>query len=338
VKQLLTIKPKELVMQDVEKPKISTNTDVLVKIKAVGFCGSDMHIYRGTSPVATYPRVMGHEIVGVIEKIGEDVTKVKVGDRVIIDQIINCNNCYPCSISRPNICSNLKVRGVHIDGGYREYITADQNAMHTLPEGLHFSDAVMIEPMSIAFQACWRAQITSNDTVFILGAGALGKSLIKAVLLIGANLIVSDVVDERLDEARILGVKIIINSQRENLIEKLKEYTEYGPSVSIDAAGFIDSLQLLADITSNAGRIITMAFLSNPSQIAQFKITSKELDICGSRLQNNKFDEVIEAYKHGKIKIEGQVSHVIPFDRAIDAFKMIDSRDTMIKKIVLEFE
>jgi L-gulonate 5-dehydrogenase len=196
----------------------------------------------------------------------------------------------------------------------------------------------MIEPMSIAFQACWRAQITSNDTVFILGSGALGKSLIKAVLLAGAKLIVSDIVDERLDEAKILGVKTVINSQREDLIEKLKEYTKYGPSVSIDAAGFTDSLQLLADITSNAGRIIIMAFLLNLSQIAQFKITSKELDIRGSRLQNNKFNEVIKAYEDGKIKIEGQVSHIIPFNKAIDAFKMIDSGDKTIKKVVLSFE
>lgn len=154
MKQLLTVKPKKLVMEDVQSPKITVDTEVLVKVKAAGICGSDVHIYHGTQPVATYPRVMGHEITGVIEKIGKNVTKVKVGDRVIVDNVISCGKCYPCSINRPNICANLKVRGVHVHGGFREYITADQDAMDLLPDGLSFSDAVMIEPMSIAFQVC----------------------------------------------------------------------------------------------------------------------------------------------------------------------------------------
>jgi L-gulonate 5-dehydrogenase len=338
MKQLLTEKPRVLKIQDVEEPRIGSPTEVLVKMKAAGICGSDVHIYHGTSPVATYPRVMGHEIVGVVAEIGNEVTKVKVGDAVILDQIVACGECYPCKIGRPNICCNLKVRGVHIDGGYREYITAPEEAMHLLPPGLAFTDAVMIEPMSIAFQSCSRAQITKDDIVFILGAGALGKSLIKAALLTGAELIVSDVVDERLEEAAALGVARTINSKKEDLAAKLKEYTRWGPTVSIDAAGFPGSLPLLTDLTCNAGRVITMAFLEDPSPVQQFKITAKELDVRGSRLQNNKFEEVLRAYRAGKIKIEGQVSHVFPFAEAIEAFQRIDTGDPSIRKVALSFE
>jgi L-gulonate 5-dehydrogenase len=337
MKQLLTEKPKVLKMMDVEPPKIEGPKDVLVKMKAVGICGSDVHIYHGTSPVATYPRVMGHEIVGVVAEIGKEVSRVKAGDPVILDQIVSCGECYPCKIGRPNICCNLKVRGVHIDGGYREYITAPEEAMHLLPAGLSFTDAVMIEPMSIAFQSCSRAQITKDDIVFILGAGALGKSLIRAALLTGAELIVADVAGERLDEAKALGVKRVINSQKEDLAAKLKEYTRWGPTVSIDAAGFPGSLPLLTDLTCNAGRVITMAFLDEPSPVQQFKITAKELDVRGSRLQNNKFEEVITAFKAGKIAFDGAVSHVLPFAEAIEAFKMIDAGDPAIRKVVLTF-
>jgi L-gulonate 5-dehydrogenase len=307
-------------------------------MKAAGICGSDVHIYHGTSPVATYPRVMGHEIVGVVAEIGKEVSRVKAGDPVILDQIVSCGECYPCKIGRPNICCNLKVRGVHIDGGYREYITAPEEAMHLLPAGLSFTDAVMIEPMSIAFQSCSRAQITKDDIVFILGAGALGKSLIKAVLLTGAELIVSDVVDQRLEEASALGVSRTINSQKEDLAAKIKEYTRWGPTVSIDAAGFPGSLPLLTDLTCNAGRVVTMAFLEEPSPVQQFKITAKELDVRGSRLQNNKFEEVIDAYKEGKIKIEGQVSHIFPFAQAVEAFQRIDSGDPGLRKVALSFD
>ncbi|MDR2252211.1 MAG: zinc-binding alcohol dehydrogenase family protein [Endomicrobium sp.] len=338
MKQLLTVEPKKLIMEDVQSPEITADTEVLVKVKAAGICGSDVHIYHGTQPVATYPRVMGHEITGVIEKIGKNVTKVKAGDRVIVDNVISCGKCYPCSINRPNICTNLKVRGVHVHGGFREYITADQDAMYLLPDELSFSDAVMIEPMSIAFQVCFRAQIMSSDTVFIFGAGTIGKSLIKVIsATIGADIIVADISDERLEEAKALGVKNVINSNREDLVKKIKEYTEYGPTVSIDAVGVVESLSLLADITSNAGRIITLGFLANPSSIAQVKITAKELDVRGARLQNKKFIDVIKTYKSGKIKIEGQVSHVMPFEKALDAFKLIDSKDKSVTKVVLQF-
>jgi L-gulonate 5-dehydrogenase len=338
MKQLLTEKPRVLKMMDAEEPKIEGPKDVLVKMKAAGICGSDVHIYHGTSPVATYPRVMGHEIVGVVAEIGKDVAKVKVGDAVIIDQIVACGECYPCKIGRPNICCDMKVRGVHTDGGYREYVTAGEEAMHLLPPGLSFADAVMIEPMSIAFQACSRAEVAKDDIVFILGAGALGKSLIKAALLTGAEIIVSDVVERRLEEARALGVRRAINSQKDDLAAKLKEYTRWGPTVSIDAAGFPGSLPLLTELTCNAGRVITMAFLDEPSPVRQFKITAKELDVRGSRLQNNKFEEVIAAYREGKIKIEGQVSHIFPFAEAVEAFRRIDSGDADIRKAALSFE
>jgi len=337
MKQLLTEKPRVLKMVDAEEPRVREPLDVLVRMKAAGICGSDVSIYHGTSPVATYPRVMGHEIVGVVAETGAAVTKVKPGDHVIIDQIVACGECYPCRIGRPNVCCNLRVRGVHIDGGYREWVLADEKAMHLLPPNLAFTDAVMIEPMSIAFQSCSRAQITSDDIVFILGAGALGKSLIKAALLTGARVIVSDVVDQRLDEAKALGVKETINSKKEDLAASLKEKTRWGPTVSIDAAGFVGSLPLLTDLTCNAGRVITMAFLDEPSPVQQFKITAKELDVRGSRLQNNKFEEVIAAYKAGKIKIEGQVNRVMPFADAIKAFELIDA-DPAVGKIALSFE
>ncbi|MCL2601375.1 MAG: alcohol dehydrogenase catalytic domain-containing protein [Treponema sp.] len=335
--QLLTEKPMSLVMMNEKDPAITQPNEVLVKVMAAGICGSDMHIYHGTSPVATYPRVMGHEIVGVVAETGSGVSRVKTGDHVIVDQIVACGECYACRVKRPNVCSNLKVRGVHIDGGYREYLTVEENALHILPNDLPFTEAVMLEPASIAFQVSSRAEITKDDTVFILGSGALGKSLIRAVLLTGAQIIAADTSQARLKEAAELGVKYCINSKEENLSEKLREYTTWGPSVSIDAAGFAESLALLVDVTCTAGRIITTGFLDAQSEVQQFKITAKELDIRGSRLQNKKIAEVIAACRAGKISFTGAVSHVIPFSEAVQAFQMIDSGKEDVKKAVLAF-
>lgn len=339
MKQFVTLKPMELVFQDVPKPEIKSSNEVLVKVKSAGICGSDVHIYRGTSPVATYPRVMGHEVVGIIEEIGSGVKKVKRGDHVIVDQIISCGHCYPCRIGRPNVCCNLKVRGVHIDGGYREYMTATEDAMHLIPKNIAFSDAIMIEPLSIAFQARSRARISDDDIVFILGAGALGKSMIKTMALTKAIIIVADIFDDKLEEAKILGAHYTVNSKKENMIETVKKISGgYGPTVSIDAAGLVTSLADLAEVTCNAGRVITMAFLEEPSLISIFKITAKELDIRGSRLQNNKFEEVISAVKDEKIKIDDLVSHRIPFSDIKKAFELIDSKDPSVKKISIIFD
>jgi len=333
--QLLAKEPMSLAMTQAKGPEAAGPGEVLVKVKAAGICGSDMSIYRGTSPVATYPRVMGHETVGIAEETGEGVSRVKAGDHVIVDQVLACGECYPCSIGRPNACSNLKVRGVHVDGGYREYMAVKEDALYVLPKDLPFTDAVMIEPMSIAFQVCSRGEITKDDTVLVLGAGALGKSLIRAILLTGATIIAADTVARRLEEAAELGARHCINSGEESLAEKLRECSRWGPTVSIDAAGFAESLSLLADVTSNAGRIVTTGFLDRPSQVRQLRITAKELDIRGSRLQNRKFEEVIDACRAGKIKLEGSVSHVVPFADAIGAFELADSGKEDIKKAVL---
>lgn len=339
MKQLLTKKPLELVMCEAPQPAIEHAGDVLIKVKAAGICGSDVHIYHGTSPVATYPRVMGHEVVGVVERTGAGVTKVNAGDHVIVDQVINCGHCYPCSIGRPNVCCHLQVRGVHVDGGYREYMVVDETALHLLPKELPFADAIMIEPLSIAFQAKDRAQITDQDTVFILGAGALGKSLLQAALLTGAQIIVADVVEERLAEAAALGAQHTVNAAKTDMIAAVRALTGgYGPTVSIDAAGIVDSLAQLAEVTCNAGRVITMAFLAQPSPVAQLKITAKELDVRGSRLQCHKFEAVIAAYRDHKIDLTGLVSHRIPFRDAQTAFARIDAKDPSIRKIALVFD
>ena len=147
---------------------------------SAGICGSDVGIYHGTNAAATYPRIIGHEIVGVVEETGEGVTRVKAGDRVIVDQVNACGKCWACRHGRPNVCGNLKVRGVHIDGGYRQWIAVQEDKCYLLPDEISDRDAIMIEPTTIAIQSCSRAELCEEDTLLIIGAGALvtqGKTI-----------------------------------------------------------------------------------------------------------------------------------------------------------------
>lgn len=340
MKAVQVVKPYEMHVIDVEKPVIDEKNNVLVKMTAAGVCGSDIGIYRGTNAAATYPRIMGHEIVGVVAEVGPTAKKVKVGDRVIVDQVIACGSCYACRKGRPNVCGNLLVRGVQTDGGYREYIAVPDSDCYFVPEDLSDTEAVMIEPTTIAVQCCSRAQLESEDTVLLFGYGALGSSILRIVRLYNpAKVIVADIDDSKLAEALKNGATDVINSSRENVPARCRELTGgYGVTVSIDAACIQTSLLTLLEATGNAGRVMTMGFSVAPTEINQFVITSKELDVRGSRLQNRKFQSVIDMVKEGKVNLHGSVSHTFPLREAQKAFDFACSGDPAMRKIVLTFD
>lgn len=340
MKGIQIVKPEELRIIETDIPELNDTDNVLVRIKAAGICGSDVGIYHGTNAAATYPRIIGHEMVGEVVQTASAAKKVKIGDRVIIDQVKSCGHCWACRHNRPNVCQHLQVRGVHTDGGYREYMAVPDTDCYLLPDGLRYEDAVLIEPTTIALQACSRAAITPDDEVLILGVGALGSRMLSIARLSGARIIAADVVDDRLREAIDNGADYAVNLLKEDLDAKLKEYTTdaYGPTLSIDCACTKDSLGTLIRVTGNAGRVITMGFSVSPTEVTNFGITSKELDIRGSRLQNRKFQAAIDLIREGKLDLNHKISHTFPFLDAQKAFDFNDSRDPSIRKIVLTFD
>lgn len=339
MKAVQVLNPEQLSVIDVEKPTLKEKNNVLVRMTAAGICGSDVGIYHGSNAAATYPRIIGHEMVGVVEELGADVAELKIGDRVIINQVTSCGHCYPCRIGRGNVCDDLKVRGVHIDGGYREFIAVNVSDCYVLPDNISDVDAVMIEPTTIAIQSCTRAQLEKDDMLLIMGAGALGSTILKIARQICDHIIVTDIMDSKLEAARENGAKYTVNILKEDLEEKIKEYTcGHGSTVSIDASGTKDSLMTLLKLTGNAGRVMTMGFSTAPVEANQFLITSKELDVRGSRLQNKMFGRAIEMIKEGKLDLTGSVSHTFPLTKAQEAFDFIDSHDPSIRKIVLTFD
>ena len=340
MKAVQIVKPNDLRVIDVPKPTLDEHNNVLVKMTAAGICGSDVGIYHGTNAAATYPRIIGHEMVGVVAEVGPTAKKVKVGDRVIIDQVVPCGHCYACRKGRPNVCGNLQVRGVHIDGGYREYMAVPDTDCYLVPDMLTDTEAVMIEPTTIAVQCCSRAQLESEDTVLIIGSGALGSSILRIVKQFQPRkIIVSDIDDAKLEEALKNGATDVINSLKEDVPARCHELTDgYGVTVSIDAACVKTSLITALNATGSAGRVITMGFSVAPTEVNQFAITSKELDVRGSRLQNRKFQDVIDLINAGKIDLRGSISHTFPLTEAQKAFDFVDSHDPSIRKIAFTFD
>ena len=338
MKAVVVKEPHKIEIEERKIPVIKTPDEVLIKVKAGGICGSDVHIYHGTSSVATYPRVIGHEIVGEIISVGNHVTNWSVGNRVIVDPVINCGQCYQCRIGRKNVCSNLKVRSVHVDGGYQEYIVVPQESIYLIPENIPWEEAILIEPFTVAEQVCSRAEITADDLVFIMGAGPVGLSILKMAKLRGATCFISDIVEKRLEFAKTQGADAILNVRNVDVKEEILKLTEgLGATVVIDSVCNVKSFEQALTYVCSAGRVITLGFSSEPSAINQFSITAREIDVRGSRLHNNKFPVVIDYFKTGKLDVTNWITHRYHFTEIREALRIIENPEIEKGKVILLF-
>src|SRR5699024_4376138 len=309
------------------------------KVKRVGICGSDMHIYHGTNPLATYPRIVGHEVAGEVIAVGSHVTKLAPGDSVVIEPISYCGECYACRSGRPNVCKEVSVFGVHEDGGMREMVVLPEKQVHKVNADIDFDEAVMAEPYTIGAQATWRGNVQGGQTVFIQGAGPIGITVLKLAKLRGATAIISDLTNERLAFAQENGADYTINPSEIDVTKEIYKITKNeGANIVIDAVGTPQTFELSVEVASPAGNVVTLGFNATPSNIALMPITKKELTITGSRLQTNQFEKVIEWINTKQLTHNGLVTHRFHIDDAKEAFQFIEKNPDKVRKAVIEFD
>lgn len=338
MKAIQVVKAYEMQLIEKEMPKIIKDNEVIVKVMATGICGSDVHIYHGTSPVATYPRVIGHEVVGQVIEIGNAVSTLKVNDRVIMEPIEYCGECYACKKGRGNVCQDLKVKGVHVDGGFQEYICTSEDLLHKLPDEISYKQAVMIEPYTIGCQANWRGGVVSGDIVLVYGAGPVGLIVLDTAKSLGATCIISDINDQRLEFAKEFGADYTLNPTRDNVEDKVRELTNgMGANVVFDAVGIPSIFSNALKIASVAGSVVSMAFTDEPTPISMLEITKKELNVVGTRHQTKKFKEVIENFPSRLEKIDKLITHEFHFTEYEEAFKLSDDKNSGAGKIILTY-
>ncbi len=338
MKAIEVIEPGKIHITQKEMPELINDTDVLVKTKAAGICGSDIHIYHGTNAVATYPRVIGHEAVGEVYKVGSKVKNVSVGDRVILEPIEYCGTCYACRMGRPNVCETLKVRGVHSDGGFAEYFRAQEDKLHVLPEKIEWAQAVMIEPFSIGAQVCFRGDVKKDDVVLIFGAGPTGLAVLENAKHLGAVTIVADINDSRLENAKAYGADYVINPNVVDAKAEVEKITEgMLANVVVDAVGTPKILSDAVYMTSVAGRIVSMGFLNAEAGINMLEITKKEISLVGSRLQTYQFAKCVEYFKDNDVKLASLITHQFEYNSVEEAIKLIEEKPEEVGKVILTF-
>lgn len=302
-------------------PQLQTDTDVQVQVKAVGICGTDLHMFREARSDVTLPRVMGHELAGLVTQVGKGVTGLKVGDHVVLDPVFACGNCPTCQKGYFNVCSHVCCYGVQMDGGFQDYIVVDQKHLYPYDETIPYEEAALAEPFSIAANIVDRAQMTAQDQVLVIGAGTIGLSILQVAKSIGAKVMVSDVVGTKLEKAVAMGADYVVNSKTESLQEKVKEAYIDGADVVIDAVGVTPLFQTAVDCAAPRGRVICIGFDGRPAEIPPVRITKAELSIIGSRMNCGKFPKVMQWLNGGKIDARKMISRVYSVEQIQQAFE-----------------
>jgi len=339
MKAIKVVEPFKVEVVEIEKPSIEKDDDVIVKIISGGICGSDMGIWNGSNSLATYPRIIGHEFGGIVSEVGKNVTKVKVGDKVAVDPVISCGHCYPCRIGRHNICTTLEVMGVHRDGGFTEYVSAPENNIHKF--NIDFDETLLgiVEPYTIGMQINNRLMVSSEDIVLIMGAGPIGICAMQVAKTKGAIVIMTDIVNERLEKAKNMGADYILVAGNSNIDEKINEITKGdGVPVVIDTVCIPSTFEDSVRLACAGGRVAVIGLKSQPSNIIMADITKKELTLVGSRLNCNCFDDVIALFENGKVNPEKLKTIEFNFKDIRKAIDLIEKSPEKVLKVVLNFD
>ncbi len=341
MKEVVVTEPYHYEVREVPVPEPKDN-EVQIKLMACGVCGSDIHIYKGENPNSRYPLIPGHENVGIVTKVGKDCKKIKPGDHVVIDYVMRDGTCWQCRHGRGNVCEHVLVRGSGTDGGWREYWCVEEFYVYKIDDGISWKDAALIEPLTIGEHSTKRGRVDEDDTVFVFGTGTIGTIICQACKLRGAKTVICcDISDSSLERAkRDFGADYIINSKKEDVVQRIKEITDgHGVTVAFDAAAFPGSLTFVMQpgIVCNAGRVVPMGFCTTPEKITQQMINGRELDIIGTRMSLNQWEPTAKKMAEGKYHMKGLATTFVPFGEIDKVFNNIVNPKPEVKKQVILF-
>lgn len=333
----------QLRLTTVEPPAIQAGDQVLVQVKTVGICGSEIHAFEGTHPIRKPPVILGHEAAGVVAAVGGAVTAFQVGDRVIVDPQWTCGHCVYCRAGDNNLCPSKRVMGTPVwPGAFGEYVVAPEEAIFHLPEPLSFAQGSLIEPLTIAVHVVRRSGLQPGESVAILGTGSIGGLLSGVCQVQGAApIIAADLRQHCLDAARErLGATHGLLLPDEHLVARVKELAGgEGVDVAFVAADDPTLVSQAVDMVKRRGRVVLVALLTAaPLQLAAYEIISRERQILGSIMgTHHDVQQAIELVTSGRVDVEGILTHLLPIEEAQRGMELASSKDDGAIKVMLSF-
>ena len=338
MKQQVMTSPGKIEFRDIPIPELAPN-DVLVKMKRIGVCGSDIHVYHGKHPYTDYPVTQGHEVSGKIEKVGSNVKNLEVGDKVTIQPQVVCDQCYPCTHGKYHICDDLKVMGFQTTGAASEFFKVESERVIKLPDEMTYEQGAMIEPCAVAVHVVSRGGDISGFNVLVLGAGPIGNLVGQTAKALGAKAVmITDLSDFRLDIAKKVGIDFTINPTKQDLTEEIEN--AFGSSKAdliIECVGSNDTIDAAINNARKGTDIIVVGVFGEKASVDLGFVQDRELRLIGTLMyQSDDYHKAIELVNLGKIKLGPLMTVHFPFEEYSKAYKYIDDKKDKVMKVFID--
>lgn len=333
---------RQMEITDVPEPVVTKDDDVLLKVEAVGVCGSDVHYYetgRIGSQVVEYPFIIGHECAATVKAVGGAVTRVKVGDEVVIEPAISCNECDQCRDDRKNTCRNLKFLGCpgQASGCLCEYIVMPEDCCFPVDDKITFAQGVLCEPLAIGIYAVRQACLLRNAAIAILGSGPIGLScLVSAVAENVNDCYVTEKIKERVEVAKRNRAKWVGNPDKEDIVGEIIRQKPEGVDAVFECAGQQETLDQAVELLKPGGKLVIVG-IPRTERVSFIidKIRRKEITIVNIRRQNGCTQTAIDLIASGRVKVDFMITHRFKIERTQDAFDIVAGyRDGVVKALI----
>jgi len=341
MKAMLLSENSHLELADLPVPTFGPD-EVLVRVAACGICGSDVHGYDGSSGRRIPPLVMGHEAAGVVAAVGADVSGYKAGDRVTFDSTVYCGKCDFCTSGEPNLCDRREVIGVSCgdyrrNGAFAEHVVVPARILYHLPDSFVFSEAALLEAVSVALHAVRVAEMKSGDKVLVVGAGMIGLLILQAARSAGAGqVLVADVDATRLKLARQLGADETLHCSGAELAREVVRLTGgRGVDVSLEAVGRNETVSAAVDATRKGGTVALVGNITPEVTLPLQKVVSRQLRLQGSCASAGEYPQAIELIANGKIQVKPLITAVAPLEDGPRWFERLHAGEPNLMKVVL---
>ncbi len=342
MKALVLEEYNKLVFRDFPDPKVSDD-EVLVKVKAVGICGSDVHGMDGSTGRRIPPIVMGHEAAGVITSLGRDVTGWSVGDRVTFDSTIYRLDDWYTRKGFYNLSDDRMVLGVspgeyRRHGAFAEYVNVPQHILYKIPEGVSFTQAAMVEPVAVAAHAVGLTPVSLNDTALVVGSGMIGLFVIQVLRARGCGTIIAvDLDDDRLLLARKLGADLGLNPQKEDIRKEVEALTQgRGADVAFEVVGISDTVKTAISAVRKGATVILVGNLSPGVEIPLQAVVTRQLRLQGSCAICGEYPEVLDMIDRKAVDVDAILSAEAPLSEGAEWFKRLYDKEAGLIKVVLK--
>lgn len=337
--QEVMTKPGEIIFKEVEIPSINEN-QVLVKIMNIGICGSDIHVYHGKHPFTKYPVTQGHEVSGLIVKLGKNVKDLRLNEKVTIEPQVYCGKCYPCRHGKYNLCEELKVMGFQTTGTASEYFAVDASKVTPLPKNMSFEEGAMIEPLAVAVHACKQIDIKDKDVV-VIGAGPIGNLIAQTAKGMSARkVLITDISDYRLQKALECGVDVAINTKEKDFNSALIEtFGEDKADVIFDCAGNDISMNQAIRCARKGSTIILVAVFASMANVDLAVANDHELDIKSTMMyRHDDYVDAINLVNENKVHLKPLISKTFKFKDYLKAYQYIDENREKTMKVIINVQ